>query len=249
MSVHPFHAFVCAIASTYRSEIDKLYQSADCDLNLSPADALDAFIERIRQARGLLLADKGAGRAGCGEIAIKDVVLVNDTAAVSVDIGDVVTKVCSGCGSEQIARDAVAVWSIPKQDWVLQGVHDSCWCDSCGGSEPVLVEDAPIMALPQSSLPETGEPAISKAPSTPHPDEPTNLARAARIDVALREHQIAKGEEPNAVAGHLDLADLLADARHWCDHNDVDWRDANKLAFDHYLAEQPFEESGTGAAA
>ena len=47
----------------------------------------------------------------------------------------------------------------------------------------------------------------------------------------------------DAITGYSDdssfisLIDLLADARHWCDANDQDYADLDRIAYQHYLAE------------
>jgi hypothetical protein len=54
----------------------------------------------------------------------------------------------------------------------------------------------------------------------------------------------------DALTGYSDgnsfsLIDLLADARHWCDANDQDYADLDRIAYQHYLAElneEPTEE-------
>jgi hypothetical protein len=45
--------------------------------------------------------------------------------------------------------------------------------------------------------------------------------------------------------GFTSLIDFLADARHWCDANDQDYADLDRIAYQHYLAEineEPTEE-------
>jgi hypothetical protein len=66
--------------------------------------------------------------------------------------------------------------------------------------------------------------------------EPTNEARATRIDVVLTSYTAAIGEEMGPV-NDLDLSGLLADIRHWCDRNEVDFYQALDLSYQHYLAE------------
>ena len=39
---------------------------------------------------------------------------------------------CPSCGSTEVGRDAKVSWSSEKQDWVLSGVLDEGFCDSCG---------------------------------------------------------------------------------------------------------------------
>lgn len=74
---------------------------------------------------------------------------------------------------------------------------------------------------------------------TPHPDEPNNSDRASRIDGALRDHAITSGMEPDEQPEHGELACFLADVRHWCDANDVDYHDAEHASYQHYIEELP----------
>ena len=52
-----------------------------------------------------------------------------------------------------------------------------------------------------------------------------------------------------AITGYSDdssfisLIDLLADARHWCDANDQDYADLDRIAYQHYLAELNEEQT------
>ena len=39
--------------------------------------------------------------------------------------------VCPRCGSNQVYRDAIAVWSEAEQAWTLGTVLDSAHCDGC----------------------------------------------------------------------------------------------------------------------
>jgi ribosomal protein L37AE/L43A len=54
--------------------------------------------------------------------------------------------VCSHCGSENVMRDAWAVWNVDTQQWDLGTVFDAGHCDDCEGEaslEEVSVEEAP----------------------------------------------------------------------------------------------------------
>lgn len=50
--------------------------------------------------------------------------------------------VCARCGSEDVRRDAYAVWSFEAQVWELSAVFDAAVCESdeCGGEETSLDE-------------------------------------------------------------------------------------------------------------
>lgn len=39
--------------------------------------------------------------------------------------------VCSDCGSENVMRDAWAVWNAETQEWELGSVFDQGFCDDC----------------------------------------------------------------------------------------------------------------------
>ena len=42
--------------------------------------------------------------------------------------------VCAACGSENVKRDAWAVWSVPDQKWELESEpFDHAYCDDCDG--------------------------------------------------------------------------------------------------------------------
>ena len=47
--------------------------------------------------------------------------------------------VCAKCGSEDVRRDADAVWNVELQQWELCAVYDNATCEDCGG-ETRLVE-------------------------------------------------------------------------------------------------------------
>lgn len=45
-----------------------------------------------------------------------------------------ITKVCSECDSENVWKDATAIWCVDTQQWVLSGVQDHEGCNDCGTS-------------------------------------------------------------------------------------------------------------------
>lgn len=42
-----------------------------------------------------------------------------------------VTYVCERCGSDNVVRDANAVWSVEDQRWELGGCMDAAYCEAC----------------------------------------------------------------------------------------------------------------------
>lgn len=44
-----------------------------------------------------------------------------------------VKPVCTRCGSDDVRRDAYAIWSIPNQEWELLATFDNTDCEQCGG--------------------------------------------------------------------------------------------------------------------
>jgi hypothetical protein len=57
-----------------------------------------------------------------------------------------------------------------------------------------------------------------------------NQKRAKRCAAAIRRYNADPDEPTN-------LIDFLADARHWCDHNDESYAELDRQAYQHYLAE------------
>lgn len=53
--------------------------------------------------------------------------------------------VCGRCGSEEVRRDAWAVWDVDQQEWSLQNVFDYAICESeqCDGKE-TRIEEVPV---------------------------------------------------------------------------------------------------------
>jgi len=62
----------------------------------------------------------------------------------------------------------------------------------------------------------------------------TNRQRAERFDAAVRGYNDEYEELANFV-------DLLADARHWCDHHARSYSEADRVAHQHDLAEREDE--------
>jgi hypothetical protein len=51
-----------------------------------------------------------------------------------------VKMVCAACGSDDVRRDAYAVWSVPNQAWELLTTFDNTDCEKCGGECSVTAE-------------------------------------------------------------------------------------------------------------
>jgi hypothetical protein len=66
---------------------------------------------------------------------------------------------------------------------------------------------------------------------------PDNAERAKRIEMLLDRYQESFGDIGDDVRDATFLASVLADVRHWCDANSVDFQRATTLANEHYEAE------------
>ena len=44
---------------------------------------------------------------------------------------------CAHCGSDDVRRDAWAVWSVEAQSWVLEVAYDDAQCGDCGGETTI----------------------------------------------------------------------------------------------------------------
>jgi len=55
-----------------------------------------------------------------------------------------ITIVCRECGSDNVMRDAWAVWSVDAQEWELGTVFDQGFCDDCGGEASLDEKPASI---------------------------------------------------------------------------------------------------------
>lgn len=51
-----------------------------------------------------------------------------------------VKPICAACKSDEIRKDAYAVWDVEKQEWVLHSVYDSTICECCGTECTVEIE-------------------------------------------------------------------------------------------------------------
>lgn len=54
-----------------------------------------------------------------------------------------ITIHCKTCGSENVLRDAWAVWNVELQQWELDQIFDHAICDDCGG-ETKLIENLTV---------------------------------------------------------------------------------------------------------
>ena len=50
-----------------------------------------------------------------------------------------ITIICKQCGSDNVMRDAWAMWGINSQQWVLGLTFDAAFCEDCDG-DTTLVE-------------------------------------------------------------------------------------------------------------
>ena len=66
---------------------------------------------------------------------------------------------------------------------------------------------------------------------------PVNVERAKRIDMLLDRYRESFGDIGDDARDATFLASVLADVRHWCDANGVDFQRATTLANEHYEAE------------
>ena len=72
------------------------------------------------------------------------------------------------------------------------------------------------------------------------PVEPTNEARAARIQKVLADYYLALEGVAGTPDEHAEvLSSLLADARHWCDRYNVEFWKRDRAGYEHYLQELP----------
>jgi hypothetical protein len=70
-----------------------------------------------------------------------------------------------------------------------------------------------------------------------------NVARAARVDKLRKAYEAILGEVPDARTDYTHLASIVADMRHWCDVNGIDFGAVTHLSVEHYKAEQGEGES------
>lgn len=50
--------------------------------------------------------------------------------------------VCAHCGTDEVMRDAWAVWDVEAQEWVLGQVFDAAFCEKCEGD--ASLEEVPL---------------------------------------------------------------------------------------------------------
>ena len=52
-----------------------------------------------------------------------------------------ITIVCNRCGSDDVMRDAYAVWSIEDQEWVTHSTYDHAYCYNCDGDTSLIEKE------------------------------------------------------------------------------------------------------------
>ena len=90
-----------------------------------------------------------------------------------------ITKVCPGCGSTEIDRDATACWDDESQAWEIAGLQDSFYCADCD-SNPRDVEDK-VIEVEASFEPVTSHVIYIRFDDDNAPDWPLN----ARVKLTL----------------------------------------------------------------
>jgi hypothetical protein len=72
-----------------------------------------------------------------------------------------------------------------------------------------------------------------------HSIERTHSERVETATRAIKTAWEDRGEERNLAADSLyDVAGLLADIRHYCQETGIDFYNADRIAYEHYLAEK-----------
>lgn len=61
-----------------------------------------------------------------------------------------VAMICPHCGSDEITKDATAVWCPETQAWIFGGAQDCETCQACGAEGDYMATRAPIAPAPQS---------------------------------------------------------------------------------------------------
>ena len=51
--------------------------------------------------------------------------------------------ICPRCKSDQVVAEGILLWSVEKQDWEIQNILDSKYCNECG-YEGVSVDEAEV---------------------------------------------------------------------------------------------------------
>lgn len=74
-----------------------------------------------------------------------------------------IKMVCGTCGSENVKRDAWAVWDEAEQKWVLGPVFDDAFCDDC--DRETEIKEVPLNGL-DLKLAANGLVAMAKAKET-----------------------------------------------------------------------------------
>ncbi|AYO75474.1 MULTISPECIES: hypothetical protein [Sphingomonadaceae] len=83
-----------------------------------------------------------------------------------------VKPVCDHCGSDNVTKDAVAVWDVETQAWVLLSTYDSTTCQQCEReSDDMLdwksMDGAPAPDPDAIAAPPANDPALPDADVAP----------------------------------------------------------------------------------
>jgi hypothetical protein len=54
-----------------------------------------------------------------------------------------ITIVCKHCESDNVMRDAYAMWSVEEQRWTLAATYDVTWCVDCDGESTLIEKEIP----------------------------------------------------------------------------------------------------------
>ena len=52
-----------------------------------------------------------------------------------------ITIVCKQCGSDNVMRDAYAMWSVEEQKWTLAATYDVTDCVDCEVEAPLIEKE------------------------------------------------------------------------------------------------------------
>lgn len=52
-----------------------------------------------------------------------------------------ITIVCKQCGSDNVMRDAYAMWSVEEQKWTLAATYDVTHCVDCEVEAPLIEKE------------------------------------------------------------------------------------------------------------
>jgi hypothetical protein len=111
---------------------------------------LEGIGKRGLSIRGGFLVTKECLANACREFLAE---LARPSGVVSAEQKTPVIKrfkmVCSECGSEQVLKDAYAIWSVEEQEWILHSTYDHADCEECGGEckvKEIVADDCQMNA-------------------------------------------------------------------------------------------------------